>query len=75
MTVNTQQVSSWVRQGAAIAGIVVVGLLNVGSLPTSVRVVLTAVSGIILTIEHYVSDPSTGLGSPPPKSPPGGIVP
>jgi hypothetical protein len=74
MILNSQQIASWVRQGAAIAGIVVVGLLNVGSLPSGVRVVLTAVSGIVLSLEHYVSDPSTGLGSPTPK-PPGGTVP
>lgn len=73
MTVNTQQVSSWVRQAAAIVGIIVIGLLNIGSLPSSVRVVLTATSGIVLAIEHFVSDPSTG--STPPKTPPGGIVP
>ena len=74
MILNTQQISSWVRQGAAIAGIVVVGLLNVGSLPPNVRVVLTAISGIVLSLEHYVSDPTTGTGTPPPKSP-GGTIP
>lgn len=73
MILDTQRVGSWLRQAAAIVGIIAVGLLNVGSLPASVRLILTAVSGIVLAIEHYVSDPSTG--ATPPKSPPGGTTP
>ena len=63
---TTQQLGSWLRQAAAVAGIVV-SLGNQLSLPTSVRTVVLAISGAILGVEHYVSDPSTG--STPPKDP------
>jgi hypothetical protein len=36
------------------------------NLPNAIRVPLVAAGGLILAIEHYVSDPSTG--SNPPKA-------
>jgi hypothetical protein len=64
MTINTQQIASWVRQAAAIAA-VVISALDTISMPAGVRAVLVAVGGAILTAEHYVSDPSTGTPTPP----------
>jgi len=71
MTVNSQQLASIARQGLAILGIVF-GVLtqSVGSLhlPVAVSTALAIGGTVILAIEHYVSDPSTG--TPPPTTPP-----
>lgn len=64
--INKQQIASWLRQAAAIAAIVITAL-NTISMPTAVRAALGAGAAILLGIEHYVSDPSTG--SPPPPTP------
>lgn len=65
---NSQRVGSWLRQAAAVAGLVV-SLGNQMSLPNSVRSVVAVVSGLLLVVEHYLGDPSTG--NPPPPPPPG----
>lgn len=59
MTINTQQVASIVRQLAAVAAIVI-GSLSSINLPTSVHGILVAAGAVLLAIEHYVGDPSTG---------------
>lgn len=74
MRINTQQLGSWLRQGAALAEIIVIGILNIGGLGTPTRAVLTGISATLIAIEHYVSDPTTGTGTPPP-TPPGGTLP
>jgi hypothetical protein len=56
---NTQSFFAIVRQVAAIASIVI-GCLSSVSLPPSVHTVLVAFGALILSIEHYVADPSTG---------------
>lgn len=61
--VNTQQISSILRQ---LLGIVatVFGVLTASTsslhLPVAISSILTAAGPIILTVEHYLSDPSTG---------------
>ena len=69
MTVNTQSVSAIVRQFLAILGIIF-GVLTQSDTALHLPVVVSAWLGvggvIILAIEHYVSDPSTG--APPPKA-------
>jgi len=71
MTVNSQQLASIARQGLAILGIVF-GVLtqSVGSLhlPVAISGILTVGGAVILAVEHYVSDPSTG--TPAPTTPP-----
>jgi hypothetical protein len=75
MTVNSQQLASIARQGLAILGIVF-GVLtqSVGSLhlPVAVSTALAIGGTVILAIEHYVSDPSTGSTTtgPTPNAPP-----
>lgn len=59
-----QQIASIFRQVAAIAAIVVGALPQIG-LPARVATPLIAAGGILLAIEHYLSDPSTGTPSPP----------
>lgn len=70
---TTQQLGSYLRQGLALLG-VIFGVLtaSVGAmkLPTAVSTVLTVGGAVILAVEHYVSDPSTGGSSPGPGSQP-----
>ena len=60
---NTQRIASVVRQVLAVAA-VVVGILSAPSvesfLPGYMSAILASLGGIVLAIEHYVSDPSTG---------------
>jgi hypothetical protein len=64
---NTQQITSVARQVvavlAAVAGILTASVTQL-HLPTSVSTVLVAFGGILLTVEHYLGDPSTGTTSP-----------
>lgn len=63
MTINTQRVSSVIRQVLAIAAIVVAAIstsANSIHLPAIGSAILGLVGTVILGIEHYVSDPSTG---------------
>ena len=66
---NSQQsISSVARQVLAIIGIimgVVTASVTQLHLPTAVSSILVVVGGVILAIEHYVSDPSTGTPAPP----------
>ncbi len=64
MTISVQQVASFVRQVAAIAS-VVVGAIEQIPLPPTVRPVLIGIGGVVLAVEHYVSDPSTGTPTVP----------
>lgn len=73
---TTQQISSIARQALAILG-VVFGILtqSVSSLhlPVAVSTALTLGGAVILGLEHYLSDPSTGtptyLQQPPVAQP------
>jgi hypothetical protein len=60
---STQQISSIARQVLAIIGIVM-GVLTASvtqlHLPPAVSTVLVTAGAVILAIEHYLSDPSTG---------------
>lgn len=71
ITFDTQRVGSLLRQGLAIAGIVF-GVLtqSLGSLhlPVAVSSILTVGGAVLLAIEHYVSDPSTGTPVPNPPA-------
>jgi len=60
---TVQALSSIIRQIVAVAAVVMGALtasLSAIHLPTAVSAVLTAAGAVILAIEHYVSDPSTG---------------
>ena len=67
-TVNTQPVASILRQVLAIC-VSIIGILSadgtiMGSLPKSVSAILVAFGPVVLAIEHFVGDPSTGIGQP-----------
>jgi hypothetical protein len=51
-------ITSFLRQGAAITGLVI-SIGNTDHLPTSVRSVLVAVSGALLTAEHFAQSQVT----------------
>jgi hypothetical protein len=61
---TSQQISSILRQIGALVAIGMGVLTQVKAagipLPTDVSTILAAAGGILLVVEHYVSDPSTG---------------
>jgi hypothetical protein len=67
MTINTQRLGSFFRQALAVLGIVF-GVLTQSvqglHLPVAVSSIITIGGAVILAIEHYVSDPSTGTTPP-----------
>jgi hypothetical protein len=68
MTVNTQKWGSILRQAAGYVGIVMAALtqaLSAIKLPPVASGVMGALGVLILGIEHYVSDPSTGTATVP----------
>ena len=66
MTLNTQRIGSIARQGLAVLGIVF-GVLTQSDSALHLPPVTSAWLGVgglvILAIEHYLSDPSTGTPS------------
>lgn len=69
MTLDFSRIAAVLRQMAAIAS-VVIGAIPQMNLPSSVRVPLVAAGGLVLAIEHYVANPTTGTGATPPTSTP-----
>lgn len=67
VTMNTQPIASIARQLLAIAGIVM-GVLTASDsaihLPAGISAIFVTAGAIILAIEHYVADPTTGTGVP-----------
>jgi hypothetical protein len=64
---TVQSLASVIRQVVAIAAVVMGALtasLAAIKLPTAVSAVLAAAGAVILAIEHYVGDPSTGTPTP-----------
>jgi hypothetical protein len=68
---TTQSLASIGRQVLAIAGIVMGTLTQTDAslhLPTVLSSIFAVGGAIILAIEHYVADPSTGTPSVPPAA-------
>lgn len=65
---TAQQIAAIARQVLAIAGIVM-GVITASvsglHLPTAVSSILVIAGSVVLAIEHYVGDPSTGTTSLP----------
>jgi hypothetical protein len=60
---TTQSIASILRQALAVISVVmgvVTASVTALHLPTAVSSILVVVGGVILAIEHYVADPSTG---------------
>jgi hypothetical protein len=66
VTITKQSLASIARQVLAVVA-TVFGILTQSDsalhLPVSVSAILTAMGPVILAIEHYVADPSTGTTS------------
>ena len=58
LNLSWSSVTSFLRQAAAIVGLVV-AVGNTDHMPTDVRSVVVAVSGAILTAEHYAQAQTT----------------
>ena len=52
------QITAFLRQVAAIVALVI-SVGNIDHLPASVRTVLVAISGTLLTVEHYTAAQAT----------------
>jgi len=69
VTITKQNAGSIARQALAILGIVF-GILtqSVGSLhlPVAVSTAITIGGAVLLAVQHYVADPSTGTTNAPP---------
>ena len=69
---TSQSIASVARQVLAVA-VSVYGVLTASvqslHLPPAISAILTAVGPIILAIEHYVADPSTGTPTVPTVTP------
>lgn len=65
---TVQSIASIARQVLAVAGIamgVITASVTQLHLPTAVSSILVVAGGVILAIEHYVADPSTGTPQAP----------
>jgi hypothetical protein len=69
-TITWASVRSFIRQAAALAGLIVT-IGNTDHLPTPVRTVLLAISGTLMSLEHYANavNPATPPNSNPPAPP------
>ena len=65
-TLNGQKLGAWFVRLLAVAG-VAVAAIDPSNLPPSYRNTLTVVSAVLLAVDRYLADPSTGT---PPPSPP-----
>lgn len=77
VTVNTQQISSILRQILAYVSIAFGILTQAVSgihLPVAMSTVLTVIGGVLINVEHYVSDPSTGTPASPVAAAPVAVV-
>lgn len=64
---TVQSLASILRQVVAVAAVVMGALtasLSSIKLPTAVSTALVITGAVIVAIEHYVSDPSTGTTAP-----------
>jgi hypothetical protein len=60
---NTQQITSIARQVLALVAVamgVITASVTQLHLPPAVSSILVVVGGVIIALEHYLSDPSTG---------------
>lgn len=66
VNLSTQQLGAWLARILSLAA-VVIAAVPATDVPASVRPYLAVVGGIILAVDRYVTDPSTGT---PPSAPP-----
>ena len=66
VSINTQQAGAWIARIGALA-LVILGAIPPDSIPSNVRPWFVGAGAIILAVDRYVTDPSTG--TPPPPAP------
>jgi hypothetical protein len=69
VNVSSQTLGAWFLRLLGIAG-VAVAAIDPSNLPNSYRNTLTVVSAILLAVDRYLTDPSTGNPPTTPPSPP-----
>ena len=69
-TITWASVRSFLRQAAALAGLVV-SIGHTDHLPANIRAILLAISGTLMSVEHYANaiNPATPPNSNPPAPP------
>ncbi|HVH77983.1 MAG TPA: hypothetical protein VM782_01215 [Stellaceae bacterium] len=67
MTLNVRNLGNWLLRALALLG-AIMAAVNPNSLPASVRTGFAVASGIVLAVDRWLTDPSTGN---PPTKPPG----
>lgn len=70
VNLDPQKLGSWFLRLLSLAG-VALAAIDPNSLPASVRSTFVIAAGVILAVDRYVSDPTTGTPPPaPPQTPP-----
>lgn len=67
MTINTQQIGAWLLRVLSLAA-VVIAAIPATSVPSDVRPALAAAGAIILAVDRFLTDPSTGNPPTPPTT-------
>jgi hypothetical protein len=68
VNLNPQQLGAWFLRLLAVAG-VALAAIPADSIPANVRPYFAIGSAVILAVDRYVTDPSTGTPAPPPAAP------
>lgn len=68
VTLTPQSIGAWIARIGSVA-LVVLSAIPADSVPANVRPYLAIAGAVILAVDRYVTDPSTGN---PPPSVPGG---
>jgi hypothetical protein len=70
MTVNLtlQQIGAWVARLGSVA-LIILAAIPADSVPANVRPYLAIAGAVIVAVDRYVTDPSTGTPTPTPPAP------
>lgn len=63
-----QQLGAWIARIGAVA-LVVLSAIPADSVPANVRPYLAIAGAVIVAVDRYVTDPTTGTPTPPAKAP------
>lgn len=74
VTLTPQALGAWIARIGSVA-LVVLSAIPADSVPANVRPYLAIAGGLILAVDRYVTDPSTGTPPPVPPTPVATAVP
>lgn len=66
VNLNAQQLGAWIARIGSVA-LVVLSAIPADSVPANVRPYLAIAGAVILAVDRYVTDPTTGTPPPPAK--------